>query len=110
MVIGLDISIEKINNNVVFRLDGRLDAATVPMLEKRINSLKNSRVFLDFSKVDYLSSAGLRLLLSKDRKFKSEQRHLAIFSINEDVLEIIKLAGFDTILSIYNTETEALQA
>ena len=64
---------------------------------------------LDFTRIDYLSSAGLRILLSATKKLKEKKGTLILFSLQEEVLEIIKMAGFDKILHICLNEKEALQ-
>jgi len=112
MGVGLHIELEEIEHRIVLRIDGRLDAATAPILERRLNNLYDEhhyRMMLDFTRVDYLSSAGLRLLLSATKKFKAKQGNLILFSLQEEVSDIIKMAGFDKILHICSNEKEALQ-
>jgi anti-anti-sigma factor len=94
----------------IVRISGRIDAITSPQLEKRILMLIDNggrKFLLDFFNVDYLSSAGMRLLLSCSKKLKSIGGKLVICSLDEDVLEIIKMAGFNTILHIATTEDKA---
>lgn len=113
MSIGLTISIEEHQNKKIVRLDGRIDATSTPILEKKIAPLLEKQkqlVLIDFSKVDYLSSAGMRLLLSASKKLKAHGGKCLFCSMHEDVMEIIKMAGFERILSIYSTEAEALKA
>src|SRR5438552_2921162 len=101
MALGLNISIEKVNRAIILRLDGRLDAATTPILERKIHTLiveKHYYLLLDFLHIDYLSSAGMRLLLAVSKNLKSKKGGLALFSIDDEVIEIIKLAGFEKIL------------
>jgi anti-sigma B factor antagonist/stage II sporulation protein AA (anti-sigma F factor antagonist) len=112
MGIGLQIDIEEIDNKIILRLDGRLDTTSAPMLEKKTNSLiedNRNIVVLDFSRIDYLSSAGLRVILSVTKKLKAKNGALVIFSINDDVMEIIKTAGFEKVLNICGIEAEALR-
>lgn len=113
MSFGLKIGLEEIDRKVVLRLEGRLDAATTPILERKLNTLIDEHrihLLLDFTDVDYLSSAGMRLLLTTSKKLKAKKGVLILFAIDEDVLEIIKLAGFEKILFIFETEQDALQA
>jgi len=112
MPLDLNIDLETIENKVIVRLTGRIDAVTVPALEKKLNTLIDENhifLLLDFSKIDYLSSAGLRLLLSKTKKLKAKNGFFVLFSINEDILEIIKIAGFERVLNICSIEKDALQ-
>lgn len=109
---SLHIDLEEIDQKIILRLDGRLDAATAPILERKINTLmdeKHYRIYLDFLRLDYLSSAGLRLLLSVSKNLKTKKGALVLFSIGDEVMEIIKLAGFEKILLIFETEQDALQ-
>lgn len=112
MGVGLQIELEEIEHRVILRLDGRLDVASAPMLERKINNLieeDHYYLLLDFSRIDYLSSAGMRVLLSAAKKLMSKKGNLILFSISEDVNEVIKMAGFDKILRIFSSEKEALQ-
>jgi len=112
MAIGIKVEIEEVDDKIVLHIDGRLDAPSTPILEKKLNALIDEGkldLLLDFSKVEYLSSAGMRLLLSASKKIKSKNGKIVIFSIHDDVMDIIKLAGFDKILNICRTEQEALQ-
>lgn len=110
MILGLDIKIEEIDKIIILRLLGRLDAASSSVLHDKLKVLFNDKhyvILLDFSNIDYLSSAGLRILLSFTKKCKENKGRLGIFNINEDVMEVIKLTGFDKILNIYKKEKEA---
>lgn len=112
MGVGLRIELEEIEHRVILRLDGRLDASSAPILERKIASLIDEDHFhliLDFSRVDYLSSAGMRVLLSATKKLKSKKGNLVLFSLVSDVEEVIKMAGFEKILHICSSEKEALQ-
>jgi anti-anti-sigma factor len=112
MSVSLHIDLEEIDQKVILRLDGRLDAATTPILERKINTLIGEgrhQLVLDCLRIDYLSSAGMRLLLSASKKLKTKKGSLVLFAIGEEVMEIIKLAGFDKILVVFDTEQEALQ-
>jgi anti-anti-sigma factor len=112
MGIGLEIELDEIDKVIVLRLDGSLDAATAPVLDRKIHTLVNDghiQIALDFTHVDYLSSAGLRVLLSETRKLHAKQGTFLLFSLSAEVEEVLKMAGFDRILQIFPTEKEALQ-
>ena len=112
MVIGLRIELEEIDRTIILRIEGRIDASSASILDRKINQLieeQHSSLALDFSRVDYLSSAGMRVLLAATKKLKSKKGHLILFSLSEEVSEIINLAGFDKILHLCSTEKEALQ-
>ncbi len=112
MSLGLHIRLEEVGSKVILRLEGRIDAATAPVLENKIQKLideKRFQLLLDFTDVDYLSSAGMRVLLAALKKIKAHHGIFGVFSVTEDVSEIIRLAGFDKILHIFINEQEALQ-
>lgn len=112
MGVGLKIELEEIEHRVILRMDGRIDAATSPILEKRIDRLieeGHSHLLLDFTRIDYLSSAGMRVLLSASKKLKTKKGDLILFSLPDEVAEIIKMTGFDKILRMFSTEKEAVQ-
>ena len=112
MGIGLEIELEEIEGVVILRLDGRLDAATAPLLGRKIQMLIDDghiQIALDFAQVDYLSSAGMRVLLSESRKLHAKHGTFVLFSLSGEVEEVLKMAGFDRILHVFPTEKEALQ-
>jgi len=112
MGLGLEIELEEIEKVVILRLDGRIDAATAPLLDRKIQALIEEghiQIALDFAYVDYLSSAGMRVLLSEGRKLHAKQGTFVLFSLSSEVEEVLKMAGFDRILHIFPTEKEALQ-
>ena len=82
-------------------LEGRLDTMTAPELEAEMNqSLGNAEsLILDFSKLDYISSAGLRVLLSA-HKAMSTKGGMKVKNVNEIVQEVLDVTGFSDILTI----------
>jgi len=94
----------------IFRLEGRLDTASASFLEKKLEecfSAHIKKVLLDFSKVSYLSSAGMRVLLAATKKWKTVDGAVLLFSLCPELMELIKMAGFDRILHIFSSEKEA---
>jgi anti-anti-sigma factor len=105
----MEAQVEEKGDVVVVRVNGRLDAASSPQLEKKINSIIDSGHFkfmLDFSGVEYLSSSGMRLMLSVSKKLKHLEGKVVACSLNDEVMEVIKMAGFHQILELYPTEEE----
>ena len=97
----MNINIEKENDKVVLKIEGRLDTTTAPELEKAINGegdeLKN--LVLDFTGVDYISSAGLRVLLTAQKKMNI-QGSMELVGVSEAVMDIFEMTGFADILVI----------
>ena len=82
-------------------LEGRLDTVSAPELEQVIKeTLPGLTVLtLDFEKLDYISSAGLRVLLSA-QKVMNKQGSMTVTNVNETILEIFEVTGFTDILTI----------
>jgi anti-sigma B factor antagonist len=85
---------------VTLEVEGRLDTITAPDLEKEIQGLADAtELTVDFAKLEYISSAGLRVLLSAHKAF-AKKNGLVITNVNETVLEIFDVTGFKDILNI----------
>ena len=82
-------------------LEGRLDTTTAPELEKELkDSLDGvTDLVLDFAKLEYISSAGLRVLLSA-QKVMNKQGEMKVTGVNETIMEIFEVTGFSDILTI----------
>lgn len=82
-------------------LEGRLDTTTAPELEQELKTCLDGveELTLDFSKLDYISSAGLRVLLSA-HKTMSRKGGMKVIHVNEIVQEVFEVTGFSDILVI----------
>ncbi len=95
----------------VFHITGRIDAASAPLLEEQILPLLQeaaTTLLLDMQGVNYLSSAGMRVMLSATKKLALTQGQCVFSGLNEEIMETIKMAGFEKILHIFPTESAAL--
>lgn len=88
---------------LLLEIDGSVDSSTAPELSKEVNeSIKGVTLLVfDFSKVDYVSSAGLRVLLVAF-KTMSKQGKMIIRHVNQDIMDVFSITGFDSILTIEN--------
>lgn len=88
---------------LTFILEGRLDTTTAPNLEAELNKeIENvEKLVFDFSKLEYLSSAGLRILLTS-QKIMNKQGEMIIKNVNDTIMEIFEVTGFSDILCIKN--------
>ena len=97
------MTIEKKMNGTALEiaLEGRLDTMTAPELEAELNQslAAADSLTLDFSKLDYISSAGLRVLLSA-HKAMSAKGGMKVTHVNEIVQEVFEVTGFADILDI----------
>lgn len=82
-------------------LEGRLDTVTTPALEAELKQSLNdvTELAFDFSKLEYISSAGLRVLLAA-QKTMNKQGSMIIRHVNESIMEVFEVTGFIDILSI----------
>lgn len=89
------------DDKLIVKVGGRLDAATAPQLEKEvIESIGGVKTLeFDFEKLEYISSAGLRVLLSA-QKTMNKQGSMAVLHVNETIMEIFEVTGFNDILTI----------
>ena len=88
-------------SNMSFALEGRLDTMTAPLLESEIQGKLDGVVDLefDFAKLTYISSAGLRVLLSA-QKIMNKQGTMVVRNVKPMIMEIFEVTGFDSILTI----------
>ena len=98
------MTIKKIanENELTIALEGRLDTSTSPELEQVLKEElpKVSKLILDFEKLDYISSAGLRVLLFAQKAMNSTQGSMKIRNVGEIIMEIFEVTGFQDILDI----------
>jgi anti-sigma B factor antagonist len=82
-------------------LEGRLDTTTAPQLDEELKTALNGieKFVLDFGKLEYISSAGLRVLLSA-QKVMNKQGSMVIREVSEEIQEIFEVTGFVDILTI----------
>ena len=97
----MTIKTEKNDSALVVYLEGRLDTNTAPELDETLkNSLEGvTELSLDLAKLEYLSSAGLRVLLSS-QKTMNKQGTMVVKNVNETIMEIFEVTGFSDILTI----------
>ncbi len=97
----MNIEQKKDGKALVLALAGRLDTVTAPELEAALNDALAGveELTFDFEKLDYISSAGLRVLLSA-QKTMNRQGSMKVIHANEMILEIFEVTGFADILTV----------
>lgn len=97
----MTIKKNKADNVMTIALSGRLDTVTAPELELEIsNALAGiTELIFDLEKLDYISSAGLRVLLST-QKTMNERGIMTVKNVNSTIMEIFEVTGFTDILTI----------
>ncbi|MBE6010503.1 MAG: STAS domain-containing protein [Lachnospiraceae bacterium] len=97
----MTIDKERDGNQVTLQVEGKIDTLTAPQLDEVIREELDglALLYLDLKEVDYISSAGLRVLLST-QKAMDLQGEMRIRNVNDTVLEIFDVTGFTNILNI----------
>ena len=96
-----NITKKKEDSKLDLVLEGRLDTTTAPQLEQEINAEIQdvTELTFDFAALEYISSAGLRVLLSAQKKM-NKQGKMVIRNVSEEIDEIFSVTGFSDILTI----------
>ena len=97
---------------VLLEVEGEINAHTAPTLKETLDDWLNrghSRVVLDASHVEHLSSAGLRVFLYAQQEAHQRGGEVRLFGLNAQVRRVIELAGFETLLTIRDTRHEAME-
>ncbi|MBQ2831677.1 STAS domain-containing protein [Methanobrevibacter sp.] len=98
------MNIEKKYNEkeLTLSVDGRIDTITSQDLETEINAEMGNfdSLIMDFTGLEYISSAGLRVLIATQKKLKADNIPFVIKNVNDTVSEIFRMSGFDKILKI----------
>ena len=88
-------------SKALFALEGRLDTTTAPQLDEEIKSSLDGveKLVFDMAKLEYISSAGLRVLLSA-QKVMNKQGSMIVKNVSEEINEIFEVTGFVDILTV----------
>ena len=96
----MKIDIKKEEKKLIIKLDGKLDTNTSPELDSKMSELEGvEEVIIDMKDLNYISSAGLRVLLSM-QKVMNKQGKMTIINVCENVMDIFEVTGFSDILNI----------
>jgi anti-anti-sigma factor len=91
---------------------GNLDSNTSPQAQQTLDEILaggGRKMVVDFTALDYISSAGLRVLLGTAKRLRGAGGALRLFGLNETVREVFQISGFSTILAVFATEADALE-
>ena len=82
--------------------EGRLDTATSPVLEKEVLEQLDGvqHIIMDFAHVEYISSGGLRALLTIEKLIEERDGDMRLFHVNENIMEIFELVGFTDVITV----------
>ena len=98
----MTITKNKEGTRMTLALEGRLDTTTAPQLEAEVKtSLYDvTELILDLKMLEYISSAGLRVILAAQKQMNKKNSPMVVMNANETVMEVFELTGFTDILTI----------
>ncbi len=96
----MEITIRNCENQSIVLIVGRLDTNTAPELEAALNGITAKEVVLDCSSLEYVSSAGLRVILAAHKHLMSAEQRLTLRNICTEVRSVLDMTGFSRILFI----------
>jgi len=108
----MEIQLQDAGEVKIAVFEGNLDTNTALQAEETLDKAIEGgaiKILVDFAKLDYISSAGLRVLLSTAKKLRAAGGNLRLCSLNEMVTEVFDISGFSTILTVTEGQEEALQ-
>ena len=108
----MNVNVREANGVHVVELSGELDANTSPVAQQQILPLATAgaRILLDMGGVSFMSSAGLRLLLSTYRQVATHKGAVALTALSEDLKDTMSMTGFLSFFTVYDTTDQGLQA
>jgi len=109
----VDMSTREIDGALIVDLAGRLDTETSSLVSEKLDRIVQGgtrKVVLNLDQLDYVSSAGLRVILKAAKALQSSRGEIKICRANGLVKEVMEISGFDQILLTYDTESDALAA
>jgi anti-anti-sigma factor len=98
---------------MLLALKGRLDASSAPGLEEKLLALIDggeTKFVFNFLQLDYISSAGLRVLLMAAKRLKAANGKIVLTSLKDQIREVFEIAGFSAIFPMYEVEDDALRS
>ncbi len=110
---GLQMTEARDGDVLVFALGGRLDSNTAKSLEDTLKQRLdegNQAILLDMQGLDYISSAGLRVVLLAAKRLRSSDGRFALSSLNKDIRQVFEISGLLRILSVHDGREAALKS
>lgn len=107
----MEVNVREVGGIHVVELSGELDANTSPVAQQKILPLatEGARILLDMGGVTFMSSAGLRLLLSMYRQVSALKGTVALANLSEDLQDTMSMTGFHSFFTIHDTTEGGLQ-
>ena len=98
----MEVKFNKQDSNLTVVISGNIDTVTAPELDSKLqenlSGIKN--LILDFAAVDYISSAGLRVILMTNQLMEDVDGSMTVKNVNDDVRDVFEMTGFDSLLNL----------
>ncbi len=98
----MEVKFDKQDSNLTVVISGNIDTVTAPELDSELQEnlagIKN--LILDFAAVDYISSAGLRVILMTNQLMEDADGEMTVKNVNDDVRDVFEMTGFDSLLNL----------
>ncbi len=107
----VSVTTERTDDILSAAVDGRIDGSNVVEFEEAVRAAiqdSDRAVIMDFEKLAYISSAGLRAILLTAKSLQGRNAKLMLCSLSERINEVFEISGFDKILPIYKSRAEAI--
>jgi anti-anti-sigma factor len=108
----MEIIQAKSSDATILKLEGRLDTNTSSIFEEKLMGLINTnenKIVIDFTRLDFISSSGLRVLLLAGKKIKSVNGKLGLCALRKHVKDVFDVAGFTMLFSVFPSQEEAVK-
>lgn len=107
----MNITTRDVNEVKVVAMEGELDLDASQEAEKQLTQIREEgvkKMLIDLEKLEFISSAGLRVLLATAQEIKAAGGDLRVCNLNETVKEVFDISGFSTLLMCYDNEAKAM--
>jgi anti-anti-sigma factor len=107
----MDVTVQEFNRVDLIKVAGRIDSSTAPQLGETFNArfdAGTNNLVLDLFEVDYMSSAGLREMVAALKRAKQGGGDLRLCTPSERVVEVLDLAGLDSIFQVFDDQVAAV--
>ena len=109
----MEVITERDGETLIAKTDGRVDGTNATDFQDALRNAitpDDKAVILDFGELSYISSAGLRVILLTAKDMRSANVKFAVCSLSKPVKDVFTISGFDQIIDIHDTQSEALTA
>ncbi|MDQ5987326.1 MAG: putative anti-sigma factor antagonist BtrV [Syntrophus sp. SKADARSKE-3] len=107
----MELTIRKEEKAVIVSVTGRMDALAAPQFDKELETLLEggeTRIIIDFKDLEYISSAGLQIILAAAKKMEEVKGEIILLHLKDAVKEVFEISGFDTLFRIFEDQDAAL--